>query len=450
VWLGLGLRLAAFPFAENLYGDAPVRTELAERWAAQPGPFWSQSQVFQFGPLPLHLGGLAIKLGLGHDTGPRLWSLVAGVACILLAMRLGARLWGPGGGIAAGALVALSPLHLQASTTFVSEALYLCFVLLAIDRSWSRALPGAALALFAATTTRYDAWLWVPLWVAWWAWSAEGRRLRAGLFAVLAAAPGPASLLLANGLDHGDPLGPLRYIAVEHVALAQAAVAQHGPVLWRLWSVAYWPLALVLVLTPGFFVVLARSALRWQAAGRDRWLPLVAGFTPPLLYAGKGLWSATFWPMSRLALAPAVLGGLALPPLGRTTLLRCVAVALAFDAALAGLTLSGSGWGARVGPISPLSRLPDDWRAGAQALREGPANAALDRMPGWEDIPIAYHSGRNRFDLQRSVFEAPPERIVAIRGGDYDRQLAASGTALGARYVRTGGVGRVSWWDRAP
>lgn len=450
VWLGLALRLAAFPFAENLYGDAPVRTELAERWAARPGLFWSQAEVFQFGPLPTQLGGLAIRAGLGHDTGPRLWSLLAGVLSIALALRLGSRLWGPGAGLGAAAVLALSPLHVQASTTFVSETFYLCFVMIVIDRTWSRDWAGTALALFAATTTRYDAWLWLPAWAVYWTWAAPGRRLRAALQAGAAGALGPGSILLANGLAHGDPLGPLRFIAGEHVWLAQRAVEQYGAVSWRLWSVLYWPLVLVVVLTPGFFVVLAREALRWSGSRRERWLPVAAGFTPPLLYIGKGLWTATFWPMSRLALPPAILGTLALPPLPARTLAWCVGVALAFNLALLGLTLRGGPLGERIGPVTPVSRIPDDWRAGAEALRTGPAHAALEKMVGWEDIPIAYHSGRSRFELQPASFRTPPDRIVSLRGGTWDLLLRRSGEALGGRYVLAGEVGRVAWWDRRP
>src|SRR5215468_50325 len=49
-------RLAVFPWSENLYGDAVVRTELAQRWLQNP--HWiahMDDGAFQYGPLHVYL-----------------------------------------------------------------------------------------------------------------------------------------------------------------------------------------------------------------------------------------------------------------------------------------------------------------------------------------------------------------------------------------------------------
>src|SRR4051812_24848368 len=78
--LALAVRGLAFAYTENLYGDAVVRTELAERWLAAPRLITSFADgVYQFGPL--HTYVLAAFLWLWHDReqAGKLCSLVFGV-----------------------------------------------------------------------------------------------------------------------------------------------------------------------------------------------------------------------------------------------------------------------------------------------------------------------------------------------------------------------------------
>src|SRR5688572_23895868 len=56
-------RVAVFAVNENLYGDAVVRTELAEKWSKDP--HWISSfgdGAFQFGPLHLYVVGTLLKV----------------------------------------------------------------------------------------------------------------------------------------------------------------------------------------------------------------------------------------------------------------------------------------------------------------------------------------------------------------------------------------------------
>lgn len=439
------IRVAAFPFAENLWGDAPVRGDLARAWAKAPGLWWAYDRVFQFGPLPTHLGGLAIRLGLGGDVGPRLVSLIAGILGVVLVRRVAARLGGPSAGIAAGAAVALSPMHLQASTTFASEAIFIAACLWCVDRALVGDTLWMAVAAFAATTTRYDAWLFLPVLVLWIALDSADRSLKTllwrGLKATLVLGLGPASILIANGLAHGAPLAPLQHVASEHVALAAMEVERQGALEWRLKTLLFWPTAWFVTLTPGFAIaVLWGVGLAVKQRGRAL-LPVSLGLLPPAIYSVRGV-LGTFWPMTRFVAPAASLGACAMPPLRKRTLLTCVGIAVVFNL---GLVLVGG----LSGPRSPVTRLPADLRAAVAAMEEVEgAGVLLDRGPRYEHIVVAHHADHVHWRVTRKQEGKIPERIVTFRGGEVDAALKESGEMFGVRYERVGSRGRVSWWDR--
>src|SRR5688572_5496282 len=65
-WLLLALapRALLLPINESFYGDAAVRTELAQSWAEAPHWIFSfHDGAFQFGPLHLYLIGALLRLG---------------------------------------------------------------------------------------------------------------------------------------------------------------------------------------------------------------------------------------------------------------------------------------------------------------------------------------------------------------------------------------------------
>ena len=166
------LRLALFPFAENKHGDAPMRALVAERMVLDPAS----------AAVPAHV--LPVRTA-AHDADAavhRAGSAGAAIVALPVAARRdrgavpvpGVR--APAGGRSAGAelatfALALSPLHLQASTTAASEALYLLLWVCALERLLaaldvagacgpSRS-PGLLASL--AAVTRYDAWLALPI-----------------------------------------------------------------------------------------------------------------------------------------------------------------------------------------------------------------------------------------------------------------------------------------------
>ena len=97
----------------------------------------------------------------------------AGIAVLLPFLSLARRLVGPAAAELATFLLAVSPLHVQASTTAASEALYLLLwvcelerLLTALDCRRLRTFAIAGLLASLAAVTRYDAWLALPLTVA--------------------------------------------------------------------------------------------------------------------------------------------------------------------------------------------------------------------------------------------------------------------------------------------
>jgi len=150
--LGIGLavvlRLALFPFADNKQGDSPMRALLAERMNGDPAAARDARSFCQFGPLHIEVMRPFMAVVPDARLSSRLPSLLAGLAVLVPFVALARRMV-PASPFAVALAVlalALSPSHLQASTTAASEALYLLLLTAALER------------LHAAVTERRRAW----------------------------------------------------------------------------------------------------------------------------------------------------------------------------------------------------------------------------------------------------------------------------------------------------
>jgi hypothetical protein len=253
---------------------------------------------------------------------------------------------------------------------------------------------------------------------------------------------GPASILLANALDGGQPLAPLRHISEDHIRLAAEYGAAWGPIGWRLINVIFWPLAALVALTPGFGFLALRAAARRPTAEASG--PLALALVPTAIYAMRGLVLGNFLPLLRMALVPASLLVTCATAPSRRALRWTVITGLVWSlAALALAQLAGPMQGL-AGRASPLERLPSDLRAGVEMLRRAHGIAAMDQSAQWEDIVIAHHAQRDRFALYAPA--RPPECIIAIRGAALDRELRASGRAFAEACQLDRESGRISLW----
>jgi hypothetical protein len=446
------LRVAVFAVAENKQGDAPMRVLIAARLNAEPAAARDARSFCQFGPLPIEVIRPFLMLDPDGRRASRWPSLLAGLAVFPWLFALGRRMLAgstststssgdaglsvPPSSAAnatnavpalalAGLALALSPLHIQASTTATSEALFLLLSVGAYERlaaalstRRTRDFVVAGLLSSWVAVTRFDAWIALPVAaVGIWGWG--GQRDRRALFhaAVFAAVAAlfPVAYLLWSWRDSGDAFFFARYINRDHAQLAAAVSARLGGLGARARQVAIWAISFAAAMTP----VLAVSALAvlpgWRRYPSATRVILASVLAPFALYLAKGLVFGDFEPMPRFAIAP---GGILLPvaasallavlrrraqagPLrsgegwrgaglvvGGALLLGGLSMALAFAPAVAG---TGRIWTGGES-VSPLTRLDAEDRAVAEFLRahRRPTEAVFIDTWGYADIVIAH------------------------------------------------------------
>ncbi|HVV50174.1 MAG TPA: glycosyltransferase family 39 protein, partial [Polyangia bacterium] len=299
--LAVVLRVGLFPFEENKHGDAPMRALIAERLVLEPASAARPRTYCQFGPLHTTLMRPFIALDPDAPRSSRYLSLLCGLAVFFPFLAFARRLVGERRAELAAFALAVSPLHLQASTTASSEALYLLLWVAAIERLLA-ALESKRLATFAvaglcaslAAVTRYDAWLALPMVVAaaWWFTArAERAAVTRGLAVfALAAAVFPLAWLAWGAAAGGDPFFFAHYIESDHAELGATAAARYGALLGRARQLGVWSLAFLAAMTPPA-AVLAVAALRRgaRALSPAMRVTLVAALGPPAIYLAEGL-----------------------------------------------------------------------------------------------------------------------------------------------------------------
>jgi hypothetical protein len=403
--LAIVLRVALFPFAENKHGDAPMRALIAERMVLDPASAALPRTYCQFGPLHTTLMRPFIALDRWAPRSSRYLSLLAGIAVFFPFLAFARRLIGALEGKDAGArnpgavdgraalaafALAVSPLHLQASTTASSEALYLLLWVLALERLLAaldtgrpRAFAVAGLCASLAAVTRYDAWIALPLVVAA-AWllprqsPRTNRQAPARGLAIFAATAAilPLAWLLWGALSGGDPLFFAHYISSDHASLAASAGARYGAILGRARQIGVWSLAFVAAMTlPGALLVATALVRRGRELPAEIWIVVVAALGPPALYLARGLAFQSFEPLARFALVPGALLlplGAALIPPARARAFRIATFASAVGFSMVVWLVATTGrdriW-AGAESMGALTRLDGEDRALAAHLR---------------------------------------------------------------------------------
>ncbi|HSY37912.1 MAG TPA: glycosyltransferase family 39 protein [Polyangia bacterium] len=318
--LALVLRVGLFPFAENKHGDASMRALIAERLVLEPASAAIPRTYCQFGPLHTTLMRPFIALDSYAPRSSRYLSLLCGLAVFFPFLAFARRLIGEARAPLAAFALAVSPSHLQASTTASSEALYLLLWVAALERLLA-ALESRKLGTFAvagllaslAAVTRYDAWLALPMvaLAAWWFARKPAPATRGLAVFMLAAAIFPIAWLAWGAASGGDPLFFAHYISSDHAGLGATAAARYGPWLGRARQLGVWSLAFVAAMTPvgAVLAVFALPALKRGARSLSpaMRLAVVAALGPPAIYLAEGLIAQSFEPLARFALIPGVL-----------------------------------------------------------------------------------------------------------------------------------------------
>lgn len=418
--LALAVRLLVFPFAENKHADAPIRAMIAERMNGDPIAGADPRSFCQFGPLPIEVMRPFIAVDSDARRSSRLPSLLAGLAVFLPFFALGRRLLGTGTAdhpalLLAGLALAVSPLHVQVSTTAASEAIYLFVLLAAFERLHAAVsdnrrrdyvYAGAWASL--AAVTRYDTWVALPVAVA--AALVFGRRDRRtlvnlALFAGVAALL-PLGYLAWSGAKSGDPFFFARYITQDHQSMAAAVRARMGAGLARARQVGIWAVSFAAAMTPVAFLALGIAARQWRRWSAGTRVVLAMAMAPPAAYLAKGLLFGDFEPLPRFAIAP----GAVLLPLAAAALIstrdgkpvprrlnRAAAAVIAGAVALSALALGlafgrpGRIW-AGAESIGPLTRLDTEDRQLARYLlaHRAPTEGVFIDTLGYLDIAIAH------------------------------------------------------------
>jgi hypothetical protein len=461
--LAVALRVGLFAFADNKHGDAPMRALVAERMVLDPSSAAAPRTYCQFGPLHTTLMRPFIALDRYAPRSTRYLSLLTGIAVFFPFLAFARRLVGREHAALATFLLAVSPLHLQASTTAASEALYLLLWVAALERLLAAleadpAGAGRRLGTFAlagllaslAAVTRYDAWLALPLTVvaAW--WLAPGRRAAVlpGL-AVFSAAAAllPVAWLGWGAVAGGDALFFAHYITADHAGLAASAAARYGAALGRLRQLGVWSLAFVAAMTlPGALLAGAALARGRRALSGSMRLVVVAALGPPAIYLFRGLAFQSFEPLARFALVP---GALLLPlaasrvPLERARAFRAVAFASAALWAL-GVWLVATTGRARIWAgaesTGALTRLDSEDRALAAWLRahRPPGAPVMIEPRAFAEIGIAHAAGVPWTESITLIVTREPRATVA-------ESMSATGARIIVGYDDEGG-----WPRRLP
>jgi hypothetical protein len=321
---------AAFVYrsgATLAYGDAEAHLNIARRVIDSRTPGW-----FQLGTTWLPLPHLLLIPLVRYDS---LWqsglagAIVSGtsmtVACAFLFASVQRLFGNTAASWAAAATFLLNPNVLYLGSVPMTEAIFFAalFALLyftvrfGATQGWG-ALLGASLAAFAATLTRYEAWLLLPFVLAFVLMKARRSRwIFAVLFCIVAGA-GPALWLAHNRWYYSDALyfyrGPWSALAI------QGSGNYPGHNDWRA-AVQYYFTAGKLI--AGLPALLLGAAGLVIATVRGALWPVLLLALPPLFYiwsihsSGTPVYVPTLWPNSfyniryALALVPLIALGTA-------------------------------------------------------------------------------------------------------------------------------------------
>lgn len=380
--VALAVRLIAFLFTQNWYGDAFSRIELGERWISDP--HWISAfgdGAYQFGPLHLYLLGLASKLPVAREHAGRLVSLVTGVATTVPLWFLCRRLFDEKAARVSCLVLAFWGMHIQFSTTAASEALSVflfvcCLAAFAAER-WLL----AGLTLTLACATRYDVWMLIPLLGL---VLALRRRFAAAAVFGAAALAFPLAWMIGNARLHGSAQYPAHYINAFHRTWFVENEAYWGFWKHRALNLFFWPLCAVFTLTP---LVAAAGVMRARKHG---WLIAVM-VLPMIVFTTRSTIVGDFEPLGRFtAISLLVLIVFA----GSVLRERAVAVLAIFTLALGVYTWRREGgWADAVRTVSPVTTQPQVVMEAARQARACTGVPWLASDARYYDLAAAFYAG---------------------------------------------------------
>jgi 4-amino-4-deoxy-L-arabinose transferase-like glycosyltransferase len=450
-------RAVAFPFSENLYGDAVSRTEIAEKWLERP--HWIASMddgAYQFGPLHLYLVAAALASGLVKEDAGRWVSLLFGILTVFPLYGLTRRLFGWQAGVVAVLGLAVWGMHIQMSTTAGSESvgLFLVFWVLdlfgrGVEENRFGSLLASAAVLNLACAVRYDCWLLAPL-LSLLLILGDKDRIAAvtrGISFALVSLPFPLLWMQGNEKARGDAFAPMHYIESFHKTWVLDGVARWTSTGYRAQNLVFWPATALLTLSPLLAYFGMRGMLHvFRTDKKRRWLIYVA-VVPALYFTFRATVLLNFVPLARFTVGqvalvlPFILPGFEAAMAGRAAVTRrswlvaTMLLAVATPLVTTALTFrKDNSVASSLRPVTPLSTNPPQVMQVAHYLRSEvlPVGGAaiLDADPQYWDLQIGFFSGlpeerlaRVRWDIFRErLTTAKPDTVVRHEGGGLDRE----------------------------
>lgn len=206
--VALVLRLIAFILGVDRPGDGPTRAIQAYNWAQSPYLATHGIRLPGF----LYLSGSFSWIVGDPLFSTRLLNLMMGTATVPMFYALVRNIYGPTIAFLSAAILACLPLHIGLSTSSLTEASFLFEVIMGIYFLLIGAeqtkfpvayLILALLFLCLAVMTRYEAWLLIPLFPAYYFW--KTRKLTAAVLLLGVLLISPLAWSLSNALHTGDP-----------------------------------------------------------------------------------------------------------------------------------------------------------------------------------------------------------------------------------------------------
>lgn len=206
--------------------DDYARVVIAQRFAEAPS--WDPSGTSWL-PFPFWLNGGAMLLFGPSLSTARAVAIASGIGAALL-LYLASRWWGASRGEAlAGALVACSvPYFARLGVATVPEALSAACIVLgatSLARSSAAERLGGAVAITAATLSRYEAWPVAVVFSVYCAWDARRQRRPGYLAAAGLSVLGPAAWVVHGAAHHGSAFFFLHRVAQYRRALGAGSRA---------------------------------------------------------------------------------------------------------------------------------------------------------------------------------------------------------------------------------
>jgi hypothetical protein len=211
----------------NWWGDAAAHLNIARRIVDGRNPGYEQIGTVWL-PLPhvLMLPFAAVdglwQSGLAGSIPSGVCFVLAGLLLFLIARRSLGCEWA---GWTAVLLFALNPNMLYLQSLAMTEAVFVCAVLLTLYATLREKAWLAGLGLLAGTLTRYEGWVLIPVVVLYFFW----RDRWAGIVVGMIASLGPLYWLGHNFVFHGDALDFYRGVGSAKWIYEQGLAKGYGP-----------------------------------------------------------------------------------------------------------------------------------------------------------------------------------------------------------------------------